>query len=83
MKVSYGAEVIDSNGKVLGTVDFLARNTLTGEVTKFIIMRKGTDWDLFIVPEDVADVTEKVVKLKVTGEVLAERSNASSHPKLI
>lgn len=83
MKVSYGAEVIDSNGKVLGTVDFLARNTLTGEITKFIIMRKGKEWDLFVVPEDVADVTEKVVKLKVTGEFLTERSNASSRPKLI
>lgn len=83
VKVSYGAEVIDSSGKVIGTVDYVARNTLTGEITKFIIMRKGKDWDLFVVPEDVLEVTDTMVKLKITGEDLVERSHASSRPKLI
>ena len=47
MAVEYGATVIDKNGKVLGTVDHLMRNTWIGEITKFAVHSKAPDKDLF------------------------------------
>jgi sporulation protein YlmC with PRC-barrel domain len=35
MEIEFGKKVIDKNGKALGTVDHLVRNTWTGEVNKF------------------------------------------------
>ena len=34
MNPEYGAEVIDHNGQILGTVDHLIRNLNTGEIRK-------------------------------------------------
>jgi len=35
LEVKYGAEVVDKDGKILGTVDYLVRDTLTGEIILF------------------------------------------------
>jgi len=43
MGIQYGAEVIDKNGKVLGTVDYPVNDTFTGEITKFKINTKLSD----------------------------------------
>jgi len=70
MEIEFGTEVIDKNGKVLGTVDHLVRNTWTGEVSKFVVRRKSPDGDLFLSPQDVLEVTNTTVKLNVaSGEV--------------
>ncbi len=70
MEIEFGTEVIDKNGKVLGTVDHLVRNTWTGEVSKFIVRRKAPDGDLFLSPQNVLDATSSTVKLNVAlGEV--------------
>jgi sporulation protein YlmC with PRC-barrel domain len=39
MEVEFGAKVIDRNGKVLGAVAHLMRNTWNGEITKFAVPR--------------------------------------------
>jgi sporulation protein YlmC with PRC-barrel domain len=73
MTIKYGAEVIDKQGKKLGTVDHLMRNTLTGEVSKFIVSRKPPKKDLFLTPDDVLEGTEAEVKLNTTLEEVVNR----------
>lgn len=66
MNIKYGATVIDKNKEVLGTVDHLMRNTLTGEISKFIVNRDSPQKDLFLSPEDVKETTDTEVKLNIT-----------------
>ena len=73
MMLEFGAEVIDSKGEVLGTIDHLARNLSTGEIRKFVVRRKGDEKDLFLTPDDVLEATEYRVKLKLSFEELSQR----------
>lgn len=77
MEPKYGAEVIDRNGKVLGTVDHLMRNTWTGEITKFVVRRKAPDRDLFFSTETVLEATNTKVKLNISFDELSD--NAQAH----
>jgi len=72
MEIEYGAEVIDKNGKVLGTVDHLVRNTWSGEISKFMVCRKAPDRDLFFSTEDVLEATKSKVKVNVSLDELNE-----------
>ena len=72
MEIQYGAEVIDRNGRILGTVDHLMRNTWTGEITKFAVCRKAPDNDLFFSTEDVLEATKTKVKLDISFHELSE-----------
>ena len=65
MQIDYGAEVKDKNGKKLGTVNKVIRDSWTGEVSKFQVSNEQSDIDLFISPEDVAEATVNEVKLKI------------------
>jgi len=65
MQIDYGAEVKDKNGKKLGTVNKVIRDSWTGEVSKFQVSNEQSDIDLFISPKDVAEATADEVKLKV------------------
>ena len=65
MEIDYGAEVIDKNGKSLGTVNKVIRDSWTAEIRKFQVSTEQVETDLFISPEDVAEVTANEVKLKV------------------
>ena len=64
MRIKPGAVVVDRNGEVLGSVELLARNTWTGEITKFIVPRKAPAKDLFLTPGDILEATESKIKLK-------------------
>jgi sporulation protein YlmC with PRC-barrel domain len=66
MEIEYGAEVIDRNGKVLGTVDHLMRNTWTGDISKFVVRRKSPDSDLFFSTGDVSEAANGKVKLSIS-----------------
>jgi sporulation protein YlmC with PRC-barrel domain len=65
MKIKPGAQVIDKNGKVLGSVDHLARDGWSGEIRKFIVNRKPPDANLFLTPKDVLEATDTRIKLKI------------------
>lgn len=65
LEVKYGAEVVDKNGKVLGTVDYPVRDMLTGEIRSFKVKTPQTDTDLFFSTEDLLEVTPTRVKLKI------------------
>ena len=45
MDIEYGAEVIDKNGKKLGTVDRVIRDTYTTEIKKFSVSTDMIDTD--------------------------------------
>ena len=65
MEIKAGVQVIDKNGKVLGSVNHLARDGWSGEIKKFIVNRKPPDKDLFLTPEDVLEATDASIKLKI------------------
>lgn len=73
MELEFGAKVEDQNGKVLGIVDHLVRDTWTGEISKFVVRRKAPDSDLFLSPEDVLQATKSKVKLNVSFQELSQR----------
>jgi len=64
MEIKPGIQVVDKNGKVVGSVNHLARDGWSGEVKKFIVNRKPPDKDLFLKPDDVLEATENMIKLK-------------------
>ena len=72
MEIKYGAQVVDTNGKLLGTVDHLMHNTLTGEVSKFVVNRKPPHRDLFFSPQDVLDVKNSKIKVNISSDELSE-----------
>ena len=53
MKIEHGAEVIDKNGRRLGTVDRVIRDTFTTEIKKFTVNTDITDTSLFFSPKSV------------------------------
>jgi sporulation protein YlmC with PRC-barrel domain len=65
VEIKPGVEVIDKNGKVLGSVNHLARDGWSGEIKKFIVNRKPPDKDLFFTPDDVLEATDTMIKLKI------------------
>ena len=68
MEIHYGAEVVGKNGKILGKVNHVVRDTWTGKVRKFVIRHLVTDNDILISPEDVLEETESKIILKVTSD---------------
>lgn len=66
LEVKYGAEVVDKDGRVLGTVDYPVRDTLTGEIRSFKVNTPRTDADLFFSTEDLIEVTPTRVTLKAS-----------------
>jgi len=71
MEIRYGVEVLDRNGKVLGKVDHLMRDSWTGTITKFAVRRKAPDKDLFFSTEDVLEATNSKVKLNISFHELS------------
>jgi len=72
MEIEYGAEVVDKNGKVLGTVDHLMHNTLTGEISKFVVNRKPPQRDLFFSPRDVLEADAGKIRVNVSSREVGE-----------
>jgi sporulation protein YlmC with PRC-barrel domain len=66
MDIKYGAEVLDKSGKALGVVDYLIRNTYTGEISKFKVKTGLAEADLFFSPADVLEAAPSQIKLKAT-----------------
>jgi sporulation protein YlmC with PRC-barrel domain len=64
LEVKYGAEVVDKDGKFLGTVDYPVRDALTGEIRSFKVKTQQTDTDLIFSTEDLLEITPTKVKLK-------------------
>jgi len=70
MEIEYGAEVMDRNGKVIGTVAHVIRNSWTGEISKFVVRRKAPDRELFLSLEEVLEVTNTGIRLNISYDEL-------------
>ena len=70
MQIEYGAKVKDKNGKVLGKVNNVIRDSWTGEISKFQVTTDPTEVGLFVPPQNVAEATPKEIKLNVAVEEL-------------
>ena len=47
-------------------------NTLTGEVSKFVVNRKPPHRDLFFSPQDVLEVKNSKIKVNISSDELSE-----------
>lgn len=74
MEIEYGAEVIDRNGKALGTVDYVIRNSWTGEINKFRIRREPPESELLLSPEEVLEAAGAKIKVDISSEELSDIS---------
>lgn len=72
MDLEYGAVVEDKNNKVLGTIDYIVRDTWTGEQRKFMVRREAPQTDIFFSPGHVAQNTKEKVKLNIPLEELEQ-----------
>jgi sporulation protein YlmC with PRC-barrel domain len=70
MEIKYGAEVKDKNGKVLGTVNNVIRDSWTGEISKFQVTTDPTEVGFFIPPQNIDKATPKEIILNVALEEL-------------
>jgi len=70
MQIEYGVLVEDKNNKVLGTVDYIVRDTWSGEQRKFMVHRDAPQNDIFFTPEHIAQTTEEKVKLNLSLDEL-------------
>jgi hypothetical protein len=69
MEIEYGAEVIDKNNKKLGTVDYIVRDTYTGDVKRFKVKTELIEGDLFFSPDDVLETAIAQIKLKSAFDI--------------
>ena len=74
MEIDYGSEVIDRDGKVLGTVDYVIRNSWTGEISKFMVRRGQPDRDLLFSLQDVLEAAESKIKVSISLDELTENT---------
>jgi sporulation protein YlmC with PRC-barrel domain len=65
MEIEYGATVKDKNGKVLGTINRVVRDTWTGDIKKFSVSTELADTDLFYSAGEVAEATGEEVRLRI------------------
>jgi sporulation protein YlmC with PRC-barrel domain len=72
--IEYGTEVIDRDGKALGTVNYVIRNMWTGEISKFMVRREPPERELFFSPQDVLEAAEAKIKVDISSEELSESS---------
>ena len=72
MQIEYGALVEDKDKNILGTVDYIVRDTWTGEQRKFMVRRDAPQTDIFFTPEDIAQAVEEKVKLNVSLDELEQ-----------
>jgi sporulation protein YlmC with PRC-barrel domain len=63
-----GAEVEDKNGKSLGNIDYVVRDTWSGDIRKFIVYKKPPEADLSFTVDDAAEITREKVKLNIAVE---------------
>ena len=70
MKIAYGKIVEDKNGNQLGQVNYVIRDSWTGEVRKFGIWNPDWEKDVLVPLEKIQKVTEeKIVLANDQGEL--------------
>jgi hypothetical protein len=66
MEPRIGIEVTDKDGRPLGAIDYVVRDTWSGEIRKCIIYGKPPLGDLAFSPQDISEMTEDSIRLNIT-----------------
>ena len=64
----FGVEVVDKDGRSLGKIDYIIRDTWSGDIKKYIIYRKRPDEDISFSPDDISEITGNNIKLNIVIE---------------
>jgi hypothetical protein len=72
MEIEYGATVLDKNGQNLGKIDYIIRDSWSGEPKKFVIHRHPEKSDLFLSPEHVQEIDKDIVKIDLPLDELEQ-----------
>ena len=67
MKTELGSVVIDKEGEILGTVDYVIRNSWTGEISKYIIYRNPPETDISFRPNEILEVNSNETIVNIYG----------------
>lgn len=67
MNAELGSLVVDKEGEILGTVDYVIRNSWTGAISKYIIYRRPPETDIAFTPEDILETNEDETKVNIFG----------------
>ena len=65
MEPQMGTEVKDKNGKLLGTIDYIVRDSWSGDVRKYLVYRKPPEEDISFSPEEIAANEDTSVTLNI------------------
>ena len=66
MDIEYGAKVVDKDGKLVGKVDYLAKDSYTGEIKSFKVSSEATESDVVFSIDDVDVATALEIRLKTS-----------------
>jgi len=72
MELLIGTRVIDSNGDYIGTVGHIMRDTWSGEVKKYMVLSGKPTEGLMFSPNDIADISNDQVRLRVSTDTVTE-----------
>ena len=64
----FGLEVVDKNGRSLGKIDYIIRDSWSGDIKKYILYRKPPDKDITFTPDDISEITESTITLNIVVE---------------
>ena len=64
----FGTEVVDKKGRSLGKIDYIVRDTWSGDIKRYIIYRQRPDEDISFSPDDISEITESTITLNIEIE---------------
>jgi hypothetical protein len=67
MEIEYGTVVVDRDGKALGTIDYVIRDSWTGEVNKFRVHRNPSGSEIMFSPQEILELAENGIKVDVSS----------------
>ena len=67
MDAEVGSLVVDKEGEKLGTVDYVIRNSWTGEISKYIIYRNPPETDISFTPKEIVEVNNNETIVNIYG----------------
>lgn len=70
MEIQMGSSVLDKKGAFVGKVDYVIRNSWTGEISKFMVDRPAPHTFFAFTPDDVLDTSDDRVTVAVSLEDL-------------
>jgi sporulation protein YlmC with PRC-barrel domain len=72
MEIEYGTQVVDRDGKTLGTIDYVIRNSWTGEISKFRVRQNSSENELLLSLGDILEQSDSKIKVNISSTNLPD-----------